>query len=77
MSQAKYYLRDEKTNKKVQLEVLDERLTVQVREDDLMAFKKTLVEIEKMPLNASLKKISSRVYEIESADFLLIRNQSN
>ena len=66
MSQAKYYLRDEKTNKKVQLEVLDERLTVQVREDDPLEIKKTLAQIEKMAPDISLRSISSNVYEIKS-----------
>ena len=66
MSQAKYYLRDEKTNKKVQLEVLDERLTVQVREDDPIEIKKALAEVEKMAPNITLRQVSSNVYEIIS-----------
>ncbi len=62
------YLREPKTGNKIELEPSEKRLAVLFKEDDLMAFKKTLFEIEKMPLNANLKKISSRVYEIEYVD---------
>jgi len=65
MPESKHYLRDAKTGEKIELETSGKRLSVLFKDDDLMAFKKTLSELEKIALNASLKKISSRVYEIE------------
>ena len=60
-----YYLRDPKTRKKIALETSEKRLTILVKEKDPVAIKKALSKIKKMALKASLRKISSRVYEIE------------
>ncbi|HEX6169170.1 MAG TPA: S8 family serine peptidase [Chitinophagaceae bacterium] len=65
MADTKYYLRDARTGKKIQLETSETRLTILVKEKDPVAIKKALSQIETMAPNASLRKISSRVYEIE------------
>ena len=68
MGDTKYYLRDAKTGKKIQLETSEKRLTILVKETDPEAIKNALFKIEKMVLKASLRKISSGVYEIEFAN---------
>src|SRR5918993_4165117 len=70
MPDTKHYLRDAKTGKKVQLETSEKRLTLLVKEKDPVAIKNALSKIEKMAAKASLRKISSRVYEIEYANNL-------
>ena len=65
MADTKYYLRDAKTGKKIQLETSEKGLTILVKEKDPVAIKKALSQIERMAQKASLRKISSRVYEIE------------
>jgi hypothetical protein len=65
MIDAKYYLRDEKTGEKIPLSILEERLTILVKKIDRKGIENTVSEFKKMVPDANLKKISSRVYEIE------------
>jgi len=65
MADTNHYLRDAKTGKKIGLETSGKRLTILVKEKDPVAIKNALSKIEKMAVKASLRKISSRVYEIE------------
>lgn len=61
----KFYLRDEKTGEKISLEILGERLTILVKERGTRGIERTVSEVKKMIPDAGVKKISSRVYEIE------------